>query len=222
MRTAQLVAAKLTAWGIQIHRGLGTTGVVGTLEGKRPGQAIGLRADMDALPMQEINDLRPRLQSPARCMPAAMTATPPCCWARRSISRRSRNFAGTVHLIFQPAEEGGGGAREMIEDGLFDSFPATRCSACTTCRASRRATSRSAPGAMLASSDADVTFKGPGGHGAMPHRGADPTFVAAQFIVRRCRPSSGATWRPLEPAVVTVGPSRPARRAPQRHSRRRG
>ena len=113
-----------------------------------------------------------------------MTAIPPCCWARRSISPRSRDFAGTVHFIFQPAEEGLGGARVMIEEGLFDRFNCDAVYGMHNMPGYEKGHFAIRTGPMLASSDSwEVTFKGTGGHGAMPDRGTDPTYVAAQFIV---------------------------------------
>ena len=184
-RTSQIVADKLTSWGIEIHRGLATTGVVGTLKGNRPGQkTIGLRADMDALHLQEKNDF-----DYASSIPDKMHAcghdghTTMLLGAARQLAA-APDFAGTVHFIFQPAEEGLGGARVMIEEGLFDKFPCDVVYGMHNMPGFPVGHFAIRPGAMLASSDSwEVTFKGTGGHGAMPDRGTDPTFVAAQFIV---------------------------------------
>ncbi len=107
VRTAQIVADKLTSWGIEVHRGLATTGVVGTLKGNRPGQkTIGLRADMDALHLQERNDFEYASSMSNKMHACAMTATPRCCWARPGGSRRAPDFGGTVHFISSPPRKG--------------------------------------------------------------------------------------------------------------------
>jgi amidohydrolase len=192
-RTAQIVADKLTSWGIEIHRGLATTGVVGTLKGKRPGQkTIGLRADMDALHLQEKNDF-----DYASTVPNKMHAC--------GHLAREPDFAGTVHFIFQPAEEGLGGARVMIEEGLFDKFNCDTVYGMHNMPGIDVGTFAIRTGAMLASSDSwEVTFKGTGGHGAMPDRGTDPTYVAAQFIVA-VQGIIGRNVAPSQAAVLSVG-----------------
>src|SRR5215213_10536630 len=122
-RTSDIVAAKLTEWGLEVTRGRGRTGVVGTLRKGNSLKSIGLRADMDALPMEEANDFQHRSQNNGRmhaCGHDGHTAM--LLGAARMLSEK-RDFEGAVHFIFQPAEEGGGGAREMIKDGLFEKFP---------------------------------------------------------------------------------------------------
>ncbi|HYX01833.1 MAG TPA: amidohydrolase, partial [Reyranella sp.] len=120
-RTSQIVADRLTAWGIEIHRGLGKTGVVGTLKGKRPGQkTIGLRADMDALHLQEKNDFDYASVHANKMHACGHDGHTTMLLGAAKHLAAAPDFAGTVHFIFQPAEEGEGGARVMIEDGLFD------------------------------------------------------------------------------------------------------
>src|SRR5258707_6129890 len=184
-RTSQIVADKLTSWGIEVHRGLAKTGVVGTLKGKRPGQkTIGLRADMDALHLQEKNDFDYASVNANKMHACGHDGHTTMLLGAAKHLAAEPDFAGTVHFIFQPAEEGLGGARVMIEEGLFDKF---NCDAVYVMHnmpgiPTGRFAIRS--GAILASSDSwQVTFKGTGGHGAMPDRGTDPTFVAGQFIV---------------------------------------
>ncbi|MBX9942950.1 MAG: amidohydrolase [Reyranella sp.] len=205
-RTAQIVADKLTSWGIEIHRGLATTGVVGTLRGNRPGQkTIGLRADMDALHLQEKNDFDYTSSVPNKMHACGHDGhTTMLLGAARRLAA-APDFAGTVHFIFQPAEEGLGGARVMIEEGLFDRFPCDAVYGMHNMPGFPAGHFAIRPGAMLASSDTwEVTFKGTGGHGAMPDRGTDPTYVAAQFIVA-VQGIVGRNVSSSQAAVLSVG-----------------
>ena len=206
-RTAQIVADKLTSWGIEIHRGLATTGVVGTLKGKRPGQkTIGLRADMDALHLQEKNEFDYASSIPNKMHACGHDGHTTMLLGAAKHLAAEPDFAGTVHFIFQPAEEGLGGARVMIEEGLFDRFNCDAVYGMHNMPGFEKGHFAIRTGPMLASSDSwEVTFKGTGGHGAMPDRGTDPTFVAAQFIVAvqgiigrnvRAEPGGGAERRP--------------------------
>jgi hippurate hydrolase len=205
-RTAEIVAGKLAGWGIEVHRGLATTGVVGTLKGRRAGQkTIGLRADMDALHLQEKNDFAHASVIENKMHACGHDGHTTMLLGAAQYLAREPDFAGTVHFIFQPAEEGLGGARVMIEEGLFDKFNCDVVYGMHNMPGIEAGTFAIRRGAMLASSDSwEVTFRGTGGHGAMPDRGTDPTFVAAQFIVAiqgivgRNVPSSQA-------AVLSVG-----------------
>ncbi len=124
VRTSGIVADKLTSWGIEVHRGLGGTGVVGVLKGKGNGtKKIGLRADMDALPMEENTNLKWRSTIPGRFHGCGHDGHTTMLLGSARYLAETRNFDGTVHFIFQPAEEGLGGARAMIKDGLFKQFP---------------------------------------------------------------------------------------------------
>src|SRR6201987_4645965 len=124
VRTSGIVADKLTQWGIEVHRGLGGTGVVGVLKGKGSGgKRIGLRADMDALPMEENTNLKWRSTIPGRFHGCGHDGHTTMLLGTARYLAETRNFDGTVHFIFQPAEEGRGGAEAMIADGLFDQFP---------------------------------------------------------------------------------------------------
>src|SRR5215469_10138373 len=124
VRTSAIVAEKLKSWGIEVHRGLGGTGVVGVLKGKGNGtRRIGLRADMDALPMEENTNLKWRSTIPGRFHGCGHDGHTTILLGTARYLAQSRNFDGTVHFIFQPAEEGLGGAHAMITDGLFDEFP---------------------------------------------------------------------------------------------------
>jgi hippurate hydrolase len=205
-RTSQIVADKLTSWGIEVHRGLAKTGVVGTLKGKRPGQkTIGLRADMDALHLQEKNDFDYASVNANKMHACGHDGHTTMLLGAAKHLAAAPDFAGTIHFIFQPAEEGEGGARVMIEEGLFDKFN------CDTVYGMHnmpgipagRFAIRSGP--MLAASDSwQVKFKGTGGHGALPHQGTDPTFVAGQFIVA-VQGIVGRNVPPSQAAVLSVG-----------------
>ena len=205
-RTSQIVADKLTSWGIEIHRGLATTGVVGTLKGNRPGQKIiGLRADMDALHLQEKNDFDYASSIPNKMHACGHDGHTTMLLGAAKQLAASPDFAGTVHFIFQPAEEGLGGARVMIEEGLFEKFNCDAVYGMHNMPGFPSGHFAIRAGAMLASSDSwQVTFKGTGGHGAMPERGTDPTFVAGQFIVA-VQGIIGRNVSASQSAVLSVG-----------------
>jgi len=185
VRTADIVARKLGEWGIEVDRGLAKTGVVGTLRGKRVGQkVVGLRADMDALHLQEKNDFAHRSVNANKMHACGHDGHTAMLLGAAKHLAATRDFAGTLHFIFQPAEEGEGGARVMIEEGLFDRYPCDTVYGMHNMPGLPVGRFAIRPGPMLASSDSwSVTFRGTGGHGAMPHRGTDPTFSAGQFIV---------------------------------------
>ncbi len=205
-RTAQIVADKLQSWGIEIHRGLATTGVVGTLKGKRPGQkTIGLRADMDALHLQEKNEFDYASVHANKMHACGHDGHTTMLLGAAKHLAAAPDFAGTVHFIFQPAEEGLGGARVMIEEGLFDKFNCDAVYGMHNMPGIASGTFAIRSGPMLASSDSwEVTFKGTGGHGAMPDRGTDPTYVAGQFIVA-VQGIIGRNVPPSQAAVLSVG-----------------
>ena len=158
--------------GIEVHRGIAGTGAGRrAAQRHRPSAAIGLRADMDCLPIEETNDVAHRSHDArARCMPAAMTGTPPCCSARRDTWPRRSNFDGTVHFIFQPAEEGGGGGRVMVEEGLFDRFPCDAVYGMHNNPGLPLGEARIVAGPVLAAADRiSITVHGKGGHASRPH-----------------------------------------------------
>ena len=182
-RTADAVAERLTAWGIPIRRGLGGTGVVGTLRCGNGNRAIGLRADMDALAMDELNTFEHASRHPGRmhgCGHDGHTAM--LLGAARHLAER-QGFDGAVHFIFQPAEEGAGGADAMIRDGLFDEFPVDSVWGMHNFPTVPVGKFVTRAGPFLASSDTvRVTVNGVGGHGAMPHLARSPVNAACAII----------------------------------------
>ncbi|HLT79264.1 MAG TPA: M20 aminoacylase family protein [Ferrovibrio sp.] len=205
-RTADIVAAKLAEWGIPIHRGLGKTGVVGTIRGKRgEGRSIGLRADMDALNLQEKNEFAHRSIHDGKMHACGHDGHTTMLLGAAKQLARNPDFAGTVHLIFQPAEEGEGGARVMIEDGLFEKFPCDAVYGMHNMPGIPAGHFAIRPGPMMAASDTWTTvFRGSGGHGAMPHMGTDPVMPAAAFVTAT-QSIVGRNVSPQHAAVVSVG-----------------
>ena len=204
-RTAALVAGKLEAWGYAVQRNIGGTGVVATLVRGKGNKRLGIRADMDALPITEATGL-----DYASCHSGVMHAcghdghTAMLLAAARHLAEQG-SFDGTLHLIFQPAEEGGGGALRMMEDGLFERFPCDAVFAMHNMPGIEQGRFVFREGAAMASSDyASIRLEGLGGHGAMPHRAADP-IVAAASIVMALQTIVSRNIDPLQAAVVSVG-----------------
>lgn len=203
-RTSEIVAKLLEEAGITIHRGLGGTGVVGTLQVGNGTRVIGLRADMDALAMPEMAD-RPYKSKFAGKMHACGHDghTTLLLGAARELAK-SRNFSGTVHFIFQPAEEGRGGAKRMVEEGLFKLFPCDAVYGLHNMPGLDTDEIAVVEGPQLASSDSwRVTFRGTGTHGAKPHLGKDPITAAATFL-SSLQTIVGRVVDPLQPAVVSA------------------
>jgi hippurate hydrolase len=207
-RTAALVADKLATWGYTVETGIGGTGVVGTLVRGTGTKRLGLRADMDALPIDEATGAawasahRGVMHACGHDGHTAMLLA-----AARHLAEHGSDpqFSGTLHLIFQPAEEGGGGALRMMADGLFERFPCDAVFAMHNMPGVPQGHLVLREGAAMASSDyATVTLAGTGGHGAMPHRAADP-IVAAASIVMALQTIVARNIDPLHAAVVTVG-----------------
>ena len=204
VRTAEVVAQKLTEWGIPIHRGLGTTGVVGSVKNGTSNRAIGLRADMDALPMQEFNTFPHASQHPGKMHACGHDGHTAMLLAAAQHLAQHRNFDGTVYLIFQPAEEGGGGAREMIKEGLFEQFPMDAVFGMHNWPGGQVGQFAASVGPVMASSnDFCITIKGKGGHAAMPHNALDPVPVACQMVLAFQTIISRNT-RPIDAGVVSV------------------
>ncbi|WP_342131341.1 M20 aminoacylase family protein [Hydrogenophaga sp. OTU3427] len=203
--TSDLVASRLAEWGYAVHRGLAGTGVVATLRRGSGTKRLGLRADMDALPIQETTGLPYASQVAGKmhaCGHDGHTAI--LLAAARAIARQP-DFDGTLHLIFQPAEEGLGGARRMIEEGLFERFPCDAVFALHNMPGSPVGRFGFKEGPFLASSDSVmVTVTGRGGHGSTPHLTADPVVAAAHIIVA-LQTIVSRNVDPRDVAVVSVG-----------------
>ena len=204
-RTAALVAAQLAAWGYTVTTGLGGTGVVGQLKRGTSGRTLGLRADMDALPIAEATGA-----TWASCTHGVMHAcghdghTAMLLAAAQHLAMRG-DFDGTLNLVFQPAEEGGGGALKMMEDGLFQRFPCDAIFAMHNMPGYPQGQLVFRSGPTMASSDyATVTLHGHGGHGAMPHKATD-VVVAAASLIMALQTVVSRHVDPMQPAVVTVG-----------------
>ncbi|WP_034302088.1 M20 aminoacylase family protein [Herbaspirillum sp. RV1423] len=203
-RTADTIAAKLTEWNIPVLRGLGGTGVVGILKNGDGKRAVGLRADMDALPMQELNTF-PHASRHAGKMHACGHDghTAMLLGAARYLSQQ-RDFNGTIYLIFQPAEEGGLGADKMIKDGLFEKCPMDAVFGMHNWPGMPVGSFGVRPGPIMASSNAfEVTVKGKGSHAAQPHKSIDPVMVAVQ-IAQSWQTIVARNINPNDCAVLSV------------------
>jgi hippurate hydrolase len=204
VRTADVVAAKLTEWGIPMHRGLGTTGVVGILKAGSSQRAVGLRADMDALPMQEFNTFAHASKHAGKMHACGHDGHTAMLLAAAKHLAQQRNFDGTVYLIFQPAEEGGGGAREMIKEGLFEQFPMDAVFGLHNWPGMRQGQFAVSAGPVMASSNEfKIVLHGKGGHAAMPHMGVDPVPVACQ-LVQALQTIISRNKKPIEAGVISV------------------
>jgi amidohydrolase len=204
-RTAELVAQKLAEWGVEVHRGLAKTGVVGTIRRGNSLRAIGLRADMDCLPMQELNRFAHRSQHDGRMHACGHDGHTTMLLGAAQYLARTRNFNGTVHFIFQPGEEGYGGGRVMVEEGLFEKFPCDAVFAMHNKPGLPVGDMAGRPGPLLAASDRfDIHVKARGGHAAHPHLGIDPFVVGAQ-IVMALQTIPARNVDPVDASVISVG-----------------
>jgi amidohydrolase len=207
-RTADVVAAQLQSYGIEtIHRGLGTTGLVAVIHGRDGGacgRAIGLRADMDALPMQEANTFAHASQHQGKMHACGHDGHTAMLLAAAQYLAKHRDFDGTVYCIFQPAEEGGGGAREMIKDGLFERFDMQAVFAMHNWPGLNVGQLGASPGPVMGSSNEfKIRIQGKGTHAAIPQLGVDPMPVAAQMILA-FQTIVSRNVRPIDAAVVSV------------------
>jgi hippurate hydrolase len=207
-RTADVVADKLTEWGIPILRGMGETGVVGiirgTLNGATSGRAVGLRADMDALPVQEFNTFAHASTYDGRMHACGHDGHTAMLLGAAHYLSQHRDFDGTVYVIFQPAEETGGGARRMMDDGLFANCPMEAVFGMHNWPGLAVGTFGVTTGPMMASASIfEVTVKGKGAHAAQPHKGIDPVMVAVQ-IAQSWQTIVSRNINPIDAAVLSI------------------
>jgi amidohydrolase len=204
-RTADVVARLLESFGVAVDRGLAKTGVVGTLKGERPhGPAIALRADMDALHIHEKNGFAHASAHPGRMHACGHDGHTAMLLGAARYLAETRNFAGTVHFIFQPAEENEGGARVMVEEGALERYPVQAIYGMHNWPGLSAGQFAIRPGPMMAAFDIfEIAVQGRGAHAAMPHLGVDPVVAAAQ-IVGGLQTIASRTVNPLQGAVVSV------------------
>jgi hippurate hydrolase len=203
-RTSGIVADLMQGWGIEVHRGIGGTGVVGVLNGSRPGRRIGLRADMDALPMEEETNLPWRSQTTGVMHACGHDGHTTMLLGAARYLAETRDFAGTAVFIFQPAEEGLGGARAMLADGLFNRFPCDEIYGMHNSPYHAHGVVGVKPGTAMAGADFfDITLRGRGAHGAMPELSRDPV-VAAAALVQALQTIVSRNVDSRQPAVLSV------------------
>jgi hippurate hydrolase len=203
-RTSDIVAARLAEWGIPVVRGLGVTGLVGIIRNGSSARAIGLRADMDALPMHEVNSFAHASRHAGKMHACGHDGHTAMLLGAAHHLASHRNFDGTVYLIFQPAEEGGAGARRMIDDGLFEQFPMEAVYGMHNWPGMEAGSFGVVAGPMMASSNEfRVVVKGKGGHAAQPHKGVDPVMVAVQ-IAQSWQTIISREKNPLDTAVLSI------------------
>ncbi len=204
VRTAEVVAQKLTTWNIPIVRGLGGTGIVGIIRNGSSDRAIGLRADMDALPVQEKNTFAHASQHAGKMHACGHDGHTAMLLGAAHYLSQYRQFDGTVYLIFQPAEEGGGGAHKMMEDGLFERFPMEAVFGMHNWPGAPVGSFSVTSGPMMASSNEfEVVITGKGAHAAQPHKGIDPIMTAVQ-IAQSWQTIIARNKNPLDAAVLSI------------------
>jgi len=203
-RTSKIVAKYLEALGITVHTGIGNTGVVGVLEGARPGRMIGLRADMDALPIEEKSNLPFASKNPGVMHACGHDAHTTMLLGAAKYLAANRNFGGTAVFIFQPAEEGLGGARAMLADDLFTRFPCEEIYGMHNLPDGNPNTVGVKPGQAMAGADFfDITVKASGAHAAMPHQSIDPIVIASS-LVQQLQSVVSRNTPPTEPLVLSI------------------
>ena len=203
-RTADIVARQLESWGIEVTRAVGKTGVVGTLRSGTGNRALGLRADMDALPMQETTDLPFRSTVPGKMHACGHDGHTTMLLGAAKYLAESRQFSGTIHFIFQPGEEGCGGALAMLEDGLFDRFPCDAIYGLHNRTGMDVGTVVMREGvAMAGGAFFDITITGKGSHGARPEASIDPVLTACH-LATALQSVVSRTVNPKDPAVLSI------------------
>ena len=205
VRTAGIVAEKLRSWGIEVHEGIAKTGVVGVIRGQgTSGRSIGIRADMDALPLQEVANPSYKSVVDGKMHACGHDGHTTTLLGAAKYLAETRNFDGTVNVIFQPAEEGGAGAKVMINEGLFDRFPCDSVYGLHNMPQLPKNTFSITPGPMMAAADqAVITINAKGGHAAMPHMAIDPIQVGVQ-LYSAIQTIVSRNVNPLDSAVVSI------------------
>jgi hippurate hydrolase len=202
-RTSDLVAEKLHEFGIEIHRGLAKTGVVGTIR-NGDGPSIGLRADLDALPLEEKNTFKHASSNPGKMHACGHDGHTAMLLGAAKYLASSKNFNGTVNFIFQPAEEGGGGGELMIKEGLFEKFPVDSVYGLHNWPGMPAGTFGVGAGPIMAAADLfDLTINGRGGHAALPDQCIDPIVIAAQ-VVSALQTITSRNTHPVDSVVISV------------------
>lgn len=205
-RTSDVVAAQLAALGIEVHRGLAGTGLVGVIPGRRQdsGRAVGLRADLDCLPMHEAGDKPHASRNPGRMHACGHDGHTTMLLGAARYLAETRDFDGTVHVIFQPAEEHGGGGGVMVREGLFERFPMDEVYALHNWPELPPGKIAVRPGPMMAAADeVSIVVHGKGGHGAMPHLAVDPVVVAAH-IITALQTLASRNVAPVDAVVLSI------------------
>jgi len=204
VRTAKVVAEKLESFGIEVTTGLAKTGVVGVLSAGGSDRRIGLRADMDALDLQELNSFDHRSQVDGKMHACGHDGHTTMLLGAARYLAETRNFDGTVYFIFQPAEENVAGGRVMVEEGLFDQFPCQDVYGMHNMPGLPNGQIGMMPGPMMASADFfEITVQGVGAHGAFPHEGIDPVLIGSEIVMGLQRVVSRST-NPMQQAVISV------------------
>jgi amidohydrolase len=204
-RTSSLVVERLKGWGIEVHTGIAKTGVVGVIKGKKQGgKAIGLRADMDCLPIEETGNVPYRSLHKGKMHACGHDGHTTMLLGTARYLAETRNFDGTVYLIFQPAEEGGGGGQVMVKEGLFDRFPASEVYAIHNYPGLPAGSMAVRAGPVMAATDeVEIIVRGTGGHAAFPHLAVDPV-VAAAHVISALQTLASRNLDPVDALVVSL------------------
>ena len=202
--TSDFIASVLQSHDIEIHRGLAVTGIIATVHGQRDGNVIGLRADMDALPIQELNDFSYKSVHDGKMHACGHDGHSTMLLGAAIYLKENNDFSGTVHFIFQPAEEGGGGGRVMVEEGIFDKFPCQAVYGMHNFPGIAEGQFAVHDTAVMAANETlKINIKGKGGHAAMPDQCIDPVVVGAQ-IISALQSVVARNVAPLNSAVVSI------------------